>query len=102
MTSTFACELPMKPRARHWPGIVAAALTATVTVMPGFTVGALASAIEQDLQLMISAFCAATALGSPLAKRVAARLSTPGVLAGAAVVAGAVMLTVSRRTTWPR
>lgn len=103
MTTTITCRLPAKSRTRYWPGIVAAALTTTVTVMPGFTVGALAPAIEQDLHvshtaigLMISGFYAATAVGSPITKRAAARLPTPGVLAAAAVVACAVMLTVSQ------
>ncbi|MEV0150337.1 MFS transporter [Nonomuraea sp. NPDC050733] len=95
--------LPAQARTRYWPGIVAAALTTTVTVMPGFTVGALAPAIEQDLRvsrtavgLMISAFYAATALGSPIAKRAAARLPAPVVLAVAAVAACAVLLVVSQ------
>ncbi|MGW0563877.1 hypothetical protein ACWDZ4_25515 [Streptomyces sp. NPDC003016] len=35
----------------HGPGILAVALTATVTVMPGFTVGALAPSIEVDLHV---------------------------------------------------
>lgn len=95
--------LPVEPRTGHWPGVTAAALTATVTVMPGFTVGALAPAIEADLHvsrtsvgLTISAFYAATAVGSPIAKRVAARLPAPVVLAVAAVAACAVMITVAR------
>jgi predicted MFS family arabinose efflux permease len=70
VTTTIACRLPPKSRTRYWPGIVAVALTTTVTAMPGFTVGALAPAIEQDLHvshtaigLMISGFYAATAVG---------------------------------------
>ncbi|MDR8412797.1 MFS transporter [Nonomuraea sp. 3-1Str] len=99
----IARGLPAKARTSYWPGIVAAALTTTVTVMPGFTVGALGPAIEQDLRvsrtavgLMISAFYAATALGSPIAKRAAARLPAPVVLAVAAVAACAVLLVVSQ------
>jgi predicted MFS family arabinose efflux permease len=88
---------------RHWPGVIAAALTATVTVMPGFTVGALAPTIQTDLHiprtgvgLAMSAFYAATALGSPIAKRLAARLPAPTVLAAAAVSASAVMVVLSQ------
>ncbi|MET7465156.1 MFS transporter [Nonomuraea sp. NPDC005501] len=99
----IARGLPVKARTSYWPGIVAAALTTTVTVMPGFTVGALGPAIEQDLRvsrtavgLMISAFYAATALGSPIAKRAAARLPAPVVLAVAAVAACAALLVVSQ------
>jgi predicted MFS family arabinose efflux permease len=103
VTTTIAGGLPSNSPARYWPGIVAAALTTTVTVMPGFTVGALAPAIEADLNvprtavgLMISAFYAATALGSPITKKAATRLPTPAALAVAAVVASAVMLTLSQ------
>jgi len=92
-----------RPPTRYWPGVVAVALTATVTVMPGFAVGALAPAIEAELGitrttvgLMISSFYAATALGSPLAKRAAARLPAPVSLAVAAVAAGVVLLATSR------
>lgn len=92
----------MRPGSRHWPGVAAAAVTTTVTVMPGFTVGAFAPAIEQDLHvsgtsvgLAVSAFYAATALGSPLTKRIAAHLPTPTVLAVASVVACSVMLTLA-------
>ncbi|MFI6790653.1 MFS transporter [Nonomuraea sp. NPDC050383] len=99
----IARGLPAKACTSYWPGIVAAALTTTVTVMPGFTVGALGPAIEQDLRvsrtavgLMISAFYAATALGSPIAKRAAARLPAPVVLAVAAVAACAALLVVSQ------
>ena len=86
-------------------GIIAAALTATVAVTPGFTVGALAPSIEADLHtsrsavgLAMSVFYAATAFGSPVAKRVASRLPVPTVLAVAALVASAVMLVASRVT----
>lgn len=103
MTTTTGHGLPVKPRTGYWPGITAAAPTTTVTVMPGFTVGALAPAIEADLHvsrtsvgLMISAFYAATAVGSPITKRVAARLPAPVVLAVAAVAACLVMITVAR------
>ncbi|MFC4015782.1 MFS transporter [Nonomuraea purpurea] len=82
----------------HWPGLIATALTATVAVMPGFTVGALATSIEADLNisrsalgLAMSAFYAATALGSPFAKRLAARLPVPASLTIAALTAAAVM-----------
>ncbi|GAA3013081.1 MFS transporter [Streptosporangium longisporum] len=104
MTAT-AREPLAGPRTGHWPGIVAAALTATVTVMPGFTVGALAPAIASELHLSrsalglaMSAFYAATALGSPVAKRLAARLPVPAVLALAALAAAAVMAAASRAT----
>ncbi|MEV4100173.1 MFS transporter [Nonomuraea sp. NPDC049649] len=91
---------------RHWPGVIAASLTATATVMPGFTVGALAPALEADLHiptttvgLAMSAFYAATALGSPLAKRVAARLPIPITLAAASVLASATMLLAAQVTS---
>ncbi len=89
-------------RERPWPGIAVAAVTATATVMPGFTVGALAPWIEADLQvsrsalgLAMTAFYAATALSSPLAKRIAIRLPVPALLAGAALIASATMLVAS-------
>ena len=82
---------PSESRSRHWPGIAVAASTATVTVMPGFTVGTLAPWIESDLHvsssmvgLAMSAFYAATALGSPVTKRLAGHLPVPVVLAVAA------------------
>ncbi|MEV5705245.1 MFS transporter [Actinoallomurus sp. NPDC052274] len=103
MTTTLTCGLPIRTPVRHWPAVVAAALATTVTVMPGFAVGALAPAIEADLHvsrtavgLVISAFYAATAVGSPITKRVAARLPAPAVFAVAAVIACAVMLAVSQ------
>ncbi|WP_134715083.1 MFS transporter [Saccharomonospora xinjiangensis] len=87
----------------HWASTVTVALIATVTVMPGFTVGALAGAMEHDLRaspstlgLAMSAFYAATALGSPFTKRLAARLPVPWVLGASAVAASAVLFTVSR------
>jgi predicted MFS family arabinose efflux permease len=87
----------------YWPGVVAAALTTTAAVMPGYTVGALAPAIEGDLHissstvgLMISAFYATTAVGSPVTKRVAASLPTPLALTTAAVSAGIVLATFSQ------
>ncbi|WP_406313046.1 MFS transporter [Streptosporangium sp. NBC_01639] len=103
MTTAITSNPSTRSPVRHWPGVVATALITTVAVMPGFTVGALAPAIEQDLHvsrtavgLTISAFYAATALGSPITKRAAARLPTPVVLAIAAVVACAVMLIVAQ------
>jgi MFS family permease len=103
VTNAIACEVPTASRIGYWPGIIAAALTATVTVMPGFTVGVLAGSIESDLNvsrgalgLAMSAFYAATALGSPFAKRLAARLPVPVVLALAALIASVVMVTMSQ------
>jgi predicted MFS family arabinose efflux permease len=91
----------------RWAGIAVAAGTATVTVMPGFTVGALAPWIEADLHvsrtavgLAMSAFYAATALGSPVMKRLAARLPVPSVLAVAALAASATMLVASQATAF--
>lgn len=91
---------------RSWPGVTAAALITAVAVTPGFAVGALAPAIASDLHASstavgaaISLFYAATASGSPLAKRVAAHLPVPVVLAVAAVGASAVMLAASRVTS---
>jgi predicted MFS family arabinose efflux permease len=94
-----------EPRSRHWPGIAVAASTATATVTPGFTLGALAPWIETDLHvsrstvgLAMSAFYAATALGSPVTKRLAAHLPVPVVLAVAALVASTTMLVTSQAT----
>ncbi|MEU4512359.1 MFS transporter [Nonomuraea wenchangensis] len=105
MITTITRGLPTRSPVRHWPGIAATALTATVAGMPGFTVGALAPTIGADLHLSRSAvglamslFYAATAFGSPVAKRLAARLPVPTVLAVAALVASAVMLVASRAT----
>jgi predicted MFS family arabinose efflux permease len=105
MTTMINRRLPTRSPARHWPGIVAAALTATAAGTPGFTVGALAPSIEADLHtsrsgvgLAMSVFYAATAFGSPVAKRVAARLPIPTVLTVAALIASAVMLVASRAT----
>ncbi|MFD4833853.1 MFS transporter [Streptomyces uncialis] len=103
MTVPSPRRSPAKYRARVWPGVLTAALTATVTVMPGFAVGALAPGIGSELRmsrtglgLSMTAFYAATALGSPLAKRTAARLPTHTTLATASLIAAAVMLGVSR------
>ncbi|GAA1214943.1 MFS transporter [Prauserella alba] len=97
----------VEPAAGHWPATVTVALTATVTVMPGFAVGALAPSIQSDLHisrtalgLAMSAFYAATALGSPATKRLAARLPVSAVLATASLVASAVMLTMSQTTSF--
>ncbi|GAA1722824.1 MFS transporter [Nonomuraea bangladeshensis] len=105
MPTTITRGLPTRSPVRHWPGIAATALTATVAGTPGFTVGALAPAIGADLHLSRSAvglamslFYAATAFGSPVAKRVAARLPVPTVLAVAALVASVVMVVASRAT----
>lgn len=93
---------------RYWPGVIATALTATVTVMPGFAVGAFAVAIVPDLQVSrtglgvaMSAFYAATALGSPFAKRLAVRLPMPHVLAAASLASSAVLLLLSRAAGLP-
>jgi MFS family permease len=103
MTTTVNRGLRTRSPARHWPGIIATALTATVAGMPGFTVGALAPKIEADLHtsrgavgLAMSLFYAATAFGSPIAKRLAARSSVPTVLAVAVLVSSTVMLVASR------
>ncbi|ONM48009.1 hypothetical protein B0T44_08070 [Nocardia donostiensis] len=88
-----------------WPAVSTTALVATVTVMPGFTVGALAAPIAADLHishtslgLAMSAFYAATALGSPAATRLAAALPVPLILATAGIAASTVMITLSRTT----
>ncbi|MBA8950140.1 MFS transporter [Actinomadura namibiensis] len=88
-----------------WPAVTAAALTATVTVTPGFTVGAFTAPIAADLRvsrltlgLAMSVFYAATALGSPFAKRLAARLPVPTALTVAALAASATLLAVSLAT----
>src|SRR4051794_24087043 len=73
--------------------------------MPGFTLGAFAPWIETDLHisrskvgLAMSAFSAATALGSPVTKRLAAHLPVSVVLATAALVASTTMLVASQAT----
>ncbi|KAB2382733.1 MFS transporter [Actinomadura montaniterrae] len=88
---------------RRWPAIITAALAATAAVMPGFTVGALAPSMQDALHtsrttlgLAMSAFYAASALGSPVAKRLAARLPVPVALSAAAMVASLSMLALSR------
>lgn len=102
---TTMAGTPATSRSRRWPGIAVAACTATVTVMPGFAIGAFAPSIETDLHispsaigLAMSVFYGATALGSPITKRLAARLPVPTVLAGAALVASATMLVASQAT----
>ncbi|MGI5324222.1 MFS transporter [Actinomadura nitritigenes] len=94
---------PAPARTGHWPAIVTAAVAATAAVMPGFTVGALAPSMQHTLHtdratlgLAMSAFYAASALGSPAAKRLAARLPVPAALAAAAAVASLSMLALSR------
>ncbi|MFJ4767964.1 MFS transporter [Streptomyces uncialis] len=103
MTVPFPRRRARPPRTGWRPGVLTAALTATVTVMPGFAVGAFAPGIGSDLRmtrtglgLSMTAFYAATALGSPLAKRAAARLPPPLVLVMASLVAATVMLALSR------
>ncbi|HEU5026329.1 MAG TPA: MFS transporter [Spirillospora sp.] len=88
---------------RRWPAVIAAALAAPAAVMPGFTVGALAPSMQDALHtsrttlgLAMSAFYAASALGSPAAKRLAARLPVPVALSAAAAVASLSMLALSR------
>ncbi|MEV0408569.1 MFS transporter [Actinoallomurus sp. NPDC050550] len=87
---------------RPWPAITAAALTATVTVMPGFAIGAMATPIAADLHLSrmtlglaMSTFYAASALSSGLAKRLAGRLATPLALALPALITTASLLVVA-------
>lgn len=96
----------MRPARGHWPAVAAAALAAAVALTPGFTVGALAGPMEAELGvsrttigLAMSAFYAATALGSPFAERLAARLPVPVSLAAAAVGAAIVLLTLSLTTS---
>lgn len=96
-------DIGAMPRGGHRPGVVTAALTATVTVTPGFAVGVFATEIRADLGvspvdlgLAVSAFYAATALGSPLSKRVAALLGPRRALLLAALAAAAGMFAVSR------
>jgi predicted MFS family arabinose efflux permease len=88
--------------ARPWPAITAAALTATVTVMPGFAVGAMATPIAADLHLShtelglaMSSFYAASALSSGLARRLAGRLATPLALAVPALITTVALLVVA-------
>jgi len=37
VTTTITFARPTTSRTKYWPGVIAAALTTTVTVMPGFT-----------------------------------------------------------------
>lgn len=55
MPTTIARRLPTAPHAGYWPGVVATALTTTVAVMPGYTVGALDPVIQRDLHVSGSA-----------------------------------------------
>ncbi|WP_219507841.1 MFS transporter [Nonomuraea ceibae] len=105
MTTTLPLRLPTRSSTGHWPAIIATALTATAAGMPGFIVGALAPTMGADLHisrstvgLAMSLFYAATAFGSPIAKRVAARLPVPATLTVAALVASAVLVMTSRVT----
>lgn len=88
--------------ARPWPAIIAAALTATVTVMPGFAIGTMATPIAADLHLSrtalglaMSAFYATSALSSGLAKRLAGRMATPLALALPALLTAVSLLVVA-------
>src|SRR5437879_13202645 len=91
---------------RPWPAITAAALTATVTVMPGFAVGAMATPIAADLHLSrtalglaMSAFYAASALASGLANRLAGRMATPLALSLPALITAVSLLVVATAPT---
>jgi len=88
--------------ARPWPAITVSALTATVTVMPGFAVGAMATPIAADLRmstaalgLAMSACYAASALCSGLARHLAVRLGTPLALALPALVTAITLTAVA-------
>ncbi|WP_147404298.1 MFS transporter [Nocardia panacis] len=97
---------PARPRS-HWSATTALALTSTVAIVPIFALGAMATRIQPDLGLTrtdiglaISAFYATAALGSPLAKRIAARLPPPAVLAVSAISAAAAAAVIATAHTF--
>lgn len=92
---------------RPWSSVIVAASTATVSVMPGFAVGAMAAPISDDLDLPVaglglamSAFYAVSALLSGFAARLAVRLSAPWALAGPAFVAAVCMGVIAAAPHW--
>lgn len=85
---------PAGSAGRPWAGMGAIVLTSVAAMTPAFGVAALATPVERGLGvsatgfgLALSGFFAASALGSFAAKRVAARLPVPVVLAAAGVLA---------------
>ncbi|MER6814318.1 hypothetical protein ABT299_34025, partial [Spirillospora sp. NPDC000708] len=85
---------PAGSTGRPWAGIGAIVLTSVAAMTPAFGVAALATPVERGLGvsatgfgLALSGFFAASALGSFAAKRVAARLHVPVVLAAAGALA---------------
>ncbi|MGF6885706.1 MFS family permease [Nocardia sp. GAS34] len=91
MTSTTA-ELGRTTRSAGpgvWLGVGSIVLSSISAMTPVFGVAALATPIERDLHisstgfgLMLSGFFAVSALGAPLARRLAGRIRVPLMLAG--------------------
>ncbi|MBA8926155.1 MFS family permease [Kutzneria viridogrisea] len=86
-----------------WPGMGAVVATFIAAMTPAFAISALATPIERALHLSgtgfglaLSGFFAMTALGSPVARRVAVRLPVPVLLA---LVCGTAALCLPLATT---
>lgn len=86
-----------------WPGMGAVVVTAVAAMTPVFTVAALGAPIERGagisgtaLGLALSGFFAITALGSGVARRVAARLPLPAILLVTDLLAAAALLLAAR------
>ncbi|WP_020659672.1 MFS transporter [Amycolatopsis benzoatilytica] len=74
----------MNTHANPWPGLGAVVLGLVAAMTPVFTVASLATPVEHELHLsgvgfglLLSGFYALTALGSPVARRVAGRFPVP-------------------------
>lgn len=87
---------PIIPGMNTWKGLAAVVLSIVAAMTPVFGVAALATPVEHGLPvsgtvfgLILSGFFAVSALGAPLARRVAARLSVPAVLALVNVIGAA-------------
>ncbi|MFC4906467.1 MFS transporter [Actinomadura gamaensis] len=79
-----------------WKGLAAVVLTTVAAMTPVFGVAALATPVEHGLPvsgtvfgLILSGFFAVSAVGAPLARKIAARLSVPAVLVLVNVLAAA-------------
>ena len=93
----------VRPARSTYLGIGAIVLAAITALMPGFTVGALAVPMQQDLGiastrfgLLLACFFAVSALASILTHRIVPRLPVPAVLAGISGLSSATMFTASR------
>ena len=90
-----------RPQWTSWSAVAAAMVATLAAVTPAFTVGALTGPITDDLEvssasfgLVLALFFAATALGSPVASRLAESLGAAVQLAVSMVLAGVVMAAI--------